>query len=240
LTGANKRPLRKKKKKEELIRELFQSHFVEDGGIGYKDTEAFADSLSKKPAHTFRCAFQNIQVLPESARHYKSRQLVNHLREGKYDLVMLNEVGLSWNKLDAADQWDDHVLIGGLHDSTAIFSYNTQEPTLLAKMQYGGVGIIAMAEAKHMIIDRGYDPSGMGRWAWRRMEGKEGHHMRFVTAYCPCQQSGSASSVFQQQARAMALHQDFRNPRTALLEDVVAAMIEWKALGDHIVWGGCQ
>jgi hypothetical protein len=98
------------------------------------------------------------------------------------------------------------------------------------------VGIIAMAEAKHRIIDRGYDPSGMGRWAWMRMEGKEGHHMRFVTAYRPCQ-SGGASSVFQQQARAMALHQDFRNPRTALLEDVVAAMLKWKALGDHIVFG---
>jgi hypothetical protein len=125
LAGANKRPRRKKKKKEELIRELFQSHFVDDGGIGYKDAEAFADSLSKKPAHTFRCAFQNIQVLPESARHYKSRQLVNHLMEGEYDLVMLNEVGLSWNKLDAADQWDERVLIGGLNDSTAIFSYNT-------------------------------------------------------------------------------------------------------------------
>jgi hypothetical protein len=68
------------------------------------------------------------------------------------------------------------------------------------------------------------------------MEGKEGHHIRFVTAYCPCQ-SGGASSVFQQHARAMANQQDFCNPRTAILEDLAKAMQEWKEMGDHIILG---
>jgi hypothetical protein len=237
LAGSKKTPRRKKKKKQAVLRELFQSHFTNDGGTCLKDAEAFADSINKnKQSHTFRCAFQNIQVLPESARHYKSRQLVTHLREGEYDIVLLNEVGLAWNKIDAADQWEERVLIGGLHDSTAVFAHNTRENALSDKTQYGGVGIVAMAEAKHRITARGTDPSGMGRWAWMRMEGKEGHHMRFVTAYRPCQ-SGGASSVFQQQSRAMTLSQDFRNPRTALLEDVIQAMLEWKTLGDHIVFG---
>jgi hypothetical protein len=235
LAGANKTPRRKKKKKATLFRELFQSHFTE-GGICQQDAEAFGDSMSKKLSHTFRCALQNIQMLPASARHYKSRQLVNHLREGKYDVVMLNEVGLLWSKVEAADQWDERVLMGGLQDSTAIFAYNTQEPHLSTTLQYGGVGLVAMMEAKHRVTDRGKDPSGMGRWAWLRMEGKAGHHMRFITTYRPCQ-SGGASSVFQQQARAMAAKQDFRNPRSALLDDVITVMLEWKALGGHIVFG---
>ncbi len=96
----------------------------------------------------------------------------------------MEEVGLSWCKLDPSDQWDERVT--GLTDSTAVFAHNTTEPDLSEKLQYGGVGMVATAEVKHKIIDRGKDPSGMGRWVWMRMEGKEGHHVRFVTAYRPC------------------------------------------------------
>jgi hypothetical protein len=68
------------------------------------------------------------------------------------------------------------------------------------------------------------------------MEGKEGHHIRFITAYRPCQ-SGGASSVSQQHSRAMAVQHDFRNPRTAILEDLAKVIQEWKMVGDHVVLG---
>ncbi len=229
LKGTAKIPRRKKKKKE-----LFQSHFHDDGGISYNDAEAFGDKLASKPPQTFRIGGQNVQLLPENARHYKSRQLVNHIREGEYDIFMMEEIGLFWGKIDPSDQWDERVM--GLADSTAIFAHNTTEPELSDKLQYGGVGMVATAEAKHRIVERGKDPSGMGRWVWMRMEGKEGHHVRFVTAYRPCQ-SGGAGSVFQQQARAMAVNKDYRNPRTAIMQDLVATMNEWKTLGDHIILG---
>jgi hypothetical protein len=151
---------------------------------------------------------------------------------------MMTKVGLYWQKLDAADQWEERALIGGLYDSTAIFANNSTEPTVSAKLQYGGVGMIALSEAKHQTTARGKDPSGMGRWVWMRMEGKEGHHIRFITAYHPCQ-SGGASSVFQQHSapRAMAVQHDFRNPRTAILEDLAKVIQEWKMVGDHVVLG---
>jgi hypothetical protein len=68
------------------------------------------------------------------------------------------------------------------------------------------------------------------------MVGKEGHNVRFITVYRPCQ-SGGASTVIQQHARAMASADDFRNPRLAILADLTQEMTKWKQLGDHIVLG---
>jgi hypothetical protein len=123
-----------------------------------------------------------------------------------------------------------------IRQSTSIFAYNTNEPTLEDKVQYGGVGIVASSDIKHSIVKRGKDPSGIGRWTWLRSSGKEGHHVRYVTAYRPCE-SGGAGSVFQQQVRALGKNDDFRNPRTALLEDLTSAIAEWKQEGDHIILG---
>jgi hypothetical protein len=180
-------------------------------------------------------AFQNAHCFPEQASHYKSRNIVSHIVEGEYDVWLTCEVGLCWRKLLASDQWEERTF-GKLHDSTSIFAYNTTEPTLEDKIQYGGVGIIASSEIKHSIVKRGKDPSGMGRWSWIRSAGKEGHYVRYITAYRPCE-SGGAGSVFQQQVRALGKVDDFRHPRTALLEDLTSLIAEWKLEGDHIILG---
>jgi hypothetical protein len=233
LKEANKTPRRKKKKKEEL-REIFQSH-MSANGISYNDAEAYGDSPRKKKPGTVRVAFQNAQLFPEHASHYKSRQIVQNIAEHEYDVWMTNEVGLFWRKLLTTDQWEERAF-GKMHDSTAIFAHNTTEPDITDKIQYGGVGIVASAEIKHRISQRGKDPTGLGRWAWIRTEGREGHHVRYVTAYRPCE-SGGASSVFQQHARALGKNNDFRNPRKALLEDLVTAIRGWMESGDHIILG---
>jgi hypothetical protein len=205
------------------LKELLQSHITNDGDIIYNDAEVFGDKSLKKLSFTFRVGMQNINMLPASAHHYKSRQLVNHIREGEYDIFFMNEVGLYWNKLDACDQWAERVT--SLNDSTAVFANNTTELELSETLQYGGVGMVATGETKHRILSRGKDPTGMGRWVWMRMEGKANLRVRLVTAYRPCK-SGGASTVFQQHSRALAKKGDFRNPRTAILEDLAEAIIE--------------
>jgi hypothetical protein len=65
---------------------------------------------------------------------------------------MMNEIGLFWRKLDSTDQWEERVSGGIIHETTAIFAHNTNEPDLTDKLQYGGVGMIATAEAKQRII----------------------------------------------------------------------------------------
>ena len=181
-------------------------------------------------------AFQNAQCFPEHASHYKSRNIISHIVEHEYDVWLTCEVGLCWRKLLAVDQWEERSF-GKLKDSTSIFAYNSTEPSLEDKIQYGGVGIVASSEIKHSIVNRGKDPSKLGRWTWIRTAGKEGHHVRYVSAYRPCE-SGGAGSVFQQHVRGLGKENDFRHPRTAMLEYRALAIItEWKLEGDHIILG---
>ena len=164
LQATGKLPRRKEKKKKQVIRELFQSYFTEDGGIIHNDAESFADALvPTKPPQTFGCASHNIGLLPESAHHQKSRRLINHIRESQFDVLLMQEVGLYWSKLDPSDQWVERVRT--LPDSTSIFAHNTLELQVSSSSQYGGVGIFAASEVRHCMVERGKDPSGLGRWA---------------------------------------------------------------------------
>jgi hypothetical protein len=225
---------RRKKKKKALLKDIAQSHIIVNG-ISCNDAEVYGDQPQKKKPGTVRVAFQNSQNFPEHSSHYMSQQLVTNIVEREYDVWMTNEVGLHWSKLPPTDQWEERVF-SKMHDSSAIFAYNTTEPDISERVQYGGVGIVASTEIKHRIVQRGKDPTGLGRWAWLRTEGKEGHHVRYVTAYRPCE-SGGAGSVFQQHARSLGKTNDFRNPRTAILEDLVLAIRGWMQSGDHIILG---
>jgi hypothetical protein len=221
-----------RKRKKILLRELFQSHIM-DNGISLNDSEAYGGGLQKKITQTTQVAFQNAHCFPEHASQYKSWNIFFHIAEGEYDVWLTCDVSLCWRNLIAADQWEERTF-GKFHDSTSIFAYNTTEPTLEDKIQYGGVGTVASSEIKHSIIKQGKDPSGMGRWTWIRSAGKEGHHVRYVTACRPCK-SGGAGSVFQQHVRALGKNDDFRNPHTALLDKLTSAIEEWKLEGDPII-----
>jgi TRAP-type C4-dicarboxylate transport system substrate-binding protein len=121
MQAADKSPRRKaKKKKQDVIKELYQSHFAAGSGVFYDDAEAFGDKMIKKQAQTIRGGFLNVNVFTESARTSKSRQLTNHIREGEYDIFMMAEIGIFWPKLDPTDQWDERALVGGLCDKLQI------------------------------------------------------------------------------------------------------------------------
>jgi hypothetical protein len=224
----------KKKKKKELIKEL-QQLSLEGNNITLDDAEAFADTMQNKQPNTVRIALQNIQLLPENARHYKSRQLVSHIIQAELDVLMMNEVGLNWKAVAADNQWVERT-IGKLNGSKTVFAHNTTELQTTDTIQYGGVGIIATKEITHRIIGTGSDPKSLGRWAWIRIQGKEGHTVRIATAYRPWESPG-ASTVFHQQARGLSNKGDHRNPIAALMEDLVQAISEWKESGDHIIIG---
>lgn len=60
--------------------------------------EHFGDIMALKPAGTFRIGFQNINMLPLSKWAIKSREAIRHIVEGQYDILMVSEVGLFFQK----------------------------------------------------------------------------------------------------------------------------------------------
>jgi hypothetical protein len=153
--------------------------------------------MQSKPPETTRIGFQNIQLLPENSKHYKSRQLINHISQAQLDGFLLNEVGLNWNAVEPGGQWAERTL-GKLMGRQGTFAHNSTELGTTETIQYGGVGIVTNQALSSCIIDAGRDPTNLGRWVWLRLQGKEGHTVRIATAYRPCESPG-ASTVFHQQ-----------------------------------------
>jgi hypothetical protein len=80
--------------------------------------------MKTKQGNTMRIAPQNIQLLPENSRHYKSRQLIDHIAQAELDALLMNEVGLNWRSVSTDDQWVERTT-GKLIGSKAVFAHNT-------------------------------------------------------------------------------------------------------------------
>jgi hypothetical protein len=219
------------KTRKKIVQKEYEQLSMQGRNITRSDAEAYGDKMNK----IVRIGLQNMQLLPENSKHYKSRQSIDHIKQGEYDVWLMNEVGLCWPKLAAVDQWFERIL-GKLNDSHSLFAHNNQELELSSTIQYGGVGVVSSSEIKHRIIDQGRDPSGLGRYVWIRLQGKEGHTTRIVSAYRPCQSDG-AGSVFRQHQRIFSSRGDFGTPLDAFLQDLTADIQVWKDAGDHLVIG---
>jgi hypothetical protein len=143
----------KNKKASEL-----QQQSIKGDNITRDDAEAFADSMKTKQGNTIRIALQNIQLLPENSRHYKSRQLIDYIAQAELDALLMNEVGLNWRSVSADNQWVERTT-GKLFGSKAVFAHNTTELDITDTIQYGGVGIVATQELAHRTIGIGGDPT---------------------------------------------------------------------------------
>ena len=52
-------------------------------------------------------------------------------------------------------------------------AYNRHDRKNDEKYQYGGTGVIAAGKMSNKVIKKGQDATGLGRWLWLLLEGKE-------------------------------------------------------------------
>ena len=95
---------------------------------------------------------------------------------------------------------------------------------------------MAVDDIAHRVIDQGTDPTGLGRWAWLRLAGRQGHHLRVISAYRPVD-NGNHGSVHAQQQRHFTRNLRDTIPRQAFYDDLFDEITKWKTLGDHIIIG---
>ena len=60
------------------------------------------------------------------------------------------------------------------------FSNNKNE-----SIQYDGTAVISLNDTAHQVQTTGSDPTGLGRWSWMLLEGKNNHITRIISAYVP-------------------------------------------------------
>ena len=192
------------------------------------------DKLPHKTNQIIRITFININGLPQDKDNVKNRQIYNTLQKTQTDIIGFTETNLRWHKLPQRDQWRERTQ-GMWESSHTSIGYNFKDSGT-SKFQPGGTMTLSIGKASHRVVDKGQDPTGLGRWSWTRYRGTENIATRIITAYRPCLPSNPGpTTVYSQHLRYLDSTDDERCPREAMLADLLAQVNIWRTGGDQII-----
>ena len=163
------------------------------------DVEDWGNSFPfiRDPGYTI-CIFQNIGPQPECGFDAKAHHNKNAFKALGPEVGLFAEHGLNKTKIEAGytfykcqqDSIDGtySYLVNNQHGSDG-FSY----------YQPGGTVFSLDAAFKRKQCAKGRDISGLGRWCWTCLQGRDDSYVRFVSAYRPCVNKKGLNSVYNQQ-----------------------------------------
>jgi len=100
--------------------------------------------------------------------------------------------------------------------------------------QPGSTAILTLNKFAHKTTKPGDDMTGLGRWCWTRLRGKENHFLCIVSAYRPCESDGHLT-MYQQQIRWFSKQGKDICPRTQILTNLSAQVKQWTLEGDTVI-----
>ncbi len=194
--------------------------------------DIFGDSIKIKKPNILRIGFQNIGGFPLIRNKHKDDIIRCGSTKWDFDLFGVAETNVDWRLVREEDQlyfrtkewWES---------SHLSLSYNCSGAPITPH-QYGGTALFSLDKASHRVIDKGADTTKLGRWSWTRYRGRNNQTLRVIVGYHP-NPPGGPFIVYAQ-------HRTFFNskgsdicPRLAFLQDLCAAINEFKETGDNII-----
>ena len=194
----------------------------------------WGDPIPKqKETGKVRFAFQNINGLPVNSQAAKHKNIQHILEELQIDYYGMSEVNLNFPKINRRQQWKDR-FPGKFHS----YSTNNEHSNSKAKRLFGGNGCILSNQLTNRVIKSGADETGLGRWVWTLIQGKQGIRLRIITGYRPVTDRGNnANTVFSQHEKYFHDNKQIRDPRKAFLEDLEQDVKTWMDNGEQIILG---
>ena len=153
------------------------SHGISLGeeGRGEAWRQEWGDSMPQSPKGAIWVMFLNTVGLPLDSKEVKNKRLLEYIQTNRVDIMGLMECNVNWKALDIQDclpmrtkGWFE-----SLHMNTAYFQEFYQSGSG-AKSQVGGVSLWVVNKTAHHVAKNGWDSSGMGRWAWMKLQGRGG------------------------------------------------------------------
>ena len=116
----------------------------------------------------------------------------------------------------------------------AVAAHNTHEEH--GRAQEGGTCLVAFDFLTSVICEMGTDSTGLGRWCWAKLQGKDNHVTRLISAYQPVRSGKSQlRSVYRQQRRYFREKGIQACPRALFRRDLLACLKEWRNQGDRLI-----
>ena len=101
----------------------------------------------------------------------------------------------------------------------------------------GGTNITITKEFTCRSTDKGKDPTGLGRWTWYKISGRNEHHLRVISAYRPQKQGIGPTTIVQQQERYLRSHDIQRTPVQQFDIDILKFLRECLDKGEQVILG---
>ena len=194
-------------------------------------SDSWGHRMKKKQENHTRICFVNVNGIGVSKKSPKSEDIRIFMHSHDVDVMGMAETNVNWAKVstshtlwDRTRTWFDRRVIA--------VAYNTLDKIGKFRRQPGGCACLVRDKVAHRHKDNGFDSSGLGRWSWVRIAGKQGCSTRFVTVYCPVK-TGNGNTVYNQQLRE--LNED---PTSRFWKDLSKQILEWQSQGDQLLISG--
>jgi exonuclease III len=194
----------------------------------------WGDKLGSKTDNIFRYCFANIYGLPISVHHEKHDRITNAIKKHEMDVLGLAEINLNFPQLGPNQQWIHRFpkLQTNSHYST------NKHTTSTAHKLYGGTAYITNQATSPKVSKSGADPTGLGRWTWVKLTGRQGLEIRIINGYRPVRDtSNRAGTVYSQHKKYFMENEEYWDPRLAFLDDLEEEIKRWQAEGNLIILG---
>ena len=173
----------------------------------------------------------NVNGIGCSKSSCKSDDIRHFMDKKEVDVMGLAETNVNWAKVRNKDtlwertrSWFEHRVLS--------VAYNTTDRIGKKRHQQGGTATLLKNKIAHRHKDSGFDRTGLGRWSWVRIAGKQGFVTRFVTLYCPVK-TGKGNTIYTQHLRE--LNED---PTERFWQDITMEVLKWHADGEQLLLSG--
>lgn len=189
---------------------------------------------NRRSTSSARFGFQNINGMPIQ-NNSKSESLIDIIKHYEFDYFGIQEVNLHERILPPSQQWKRKFHC--IHTKAATNQHCPSQRRIL----YGGTAHFLSHEMCLRQINSGQDETGLGRWVWTLLQGRQGIQVRIISGYRPIEdKSNRPHTVYSQHEyyyRAIDQSNGYRNPRKSFFEDLDNSIKSWMEAGDQIILG---
>jgi len=189
--------------------------------------------MGRKHPDTIHIVLQNVDGIPTNTKgDMKLDSLLIFTWEADIDLLALMELNVAWDTVD----YKAHLpaKTQGWWEANQWSVTHNKRDTHGEDFQPGGTALLTLNKLAHKATTPGDDTTGLGRWCWTRLRGKENHFLRLVSAYRPCKADGHLTT-YQQQVQWFSKQGKAVCPRDQILADLSSQVDQWTSDGDIVI-----
>ena len=203
----------------------------------FDTNESKGDTLNILDPNHIRIFYMNINGIELGKGGHSLLQLCVTLKAKGVDLVCLTETNVHWERSHVYHKFRQ-TLKEAWPKSKISFCTSESNIKWNSDSKPGGTAMFALNNISSAVLQKGQDPSGMGRWTFITILGKNNTRTSIFTMYRPCKGNIATigdTTIIKQQWLVMQQTQRKEHPRDAAITDIIIAINKKRNNNHNIV-----